>query len=318
MKHQFLFNLFFVGFLAISSGLHAQEALNEEQDLEFQTHFFEALKQKAINNYSKAIESLESCYAIDSLNKAVEFEFSKNYLALKKYFEAEIFIEKALSNDPNNVYLLKHKVAVYKVQRNFDVAIEVQQKIIETHAQYSDELVLLYLQNRNFGKAEKLLIEIEKKALVTSKIKGYKEYLQNRKKVIEKTTVILEVSNQPADISVLKKEYAANKEYKTLQEILTIELNSENFELLYSDSKDGLELYPTQPFLYKMNGLALNKLAKYTEAIAVLSIGIDFVIENNEMEANYYEQLSVAYKGLGKKNEALKYKQKAEKLRQNN
>ena len=58
--------------------------MEEEQDLKFQTYFFEALKQKAINNYGKAIENLEHCNAIKVNNKAVEFELSKNYLLLKK------------------------------------------------------------------------------------------------------------------------------------------------------------------------------------------------------------------------------------------
>lgn len=318
MKRNFLFNLIFVGILAISSNFYAQELEDEEKDLEFQTHFFEALKQKAINNYSKAIESLELCMAIDASNKAVEFEFSKNYLQLKKYFEAEIFIDKALLKDVNNVYLLKHKVAIYKAQRNFEAAIKIQQKIIETHTKYADELVLLYLQNQDFEKAQSLIVEIEDKALATSKIKGYKQYLENRKKAIEKTTVKQQDSAKTDDISILKNEYASTKEFKILQQILKTELSTESFDLLYIDSKDALELFPTQPFLYLMNGLALNKLVKYNEAIAVLSIGIDFVIDNNALEASYYEQLSIAYEGLKKTNEALKYKQKAEKLRQQN
>ncbi|MDO9037074.1 MAG: tetratricopeptide repeat protein, partial [Lutibacter sp.] len=68
-------------------------------------------------------------------------------------------------------------------------------------------------------------------------------------------------------------------------------------------------------FLYKMNGLALNKLGKYNEAIAVLSIGIDFVIDNSAMEADFYEQLSISYEKLGNKSEAIKYKQRSAALR---
>lgn len=330
MKHPIFFILFLAGILVISNKTQAQEKrlpensmdkkelLEEEKNLEFQTYFFEALKQKAINNYSKAIENLENCYAIATTSKAVEFEFSKNYLLLKKYFEAEIFIDKALLKDENNVHLLSHKVAIYKAQRNFDAAIKIQQKIIEINDKFSDELVMLYLQNRNFEKAEALIVEIDEKALATSKIKGYKRYLENRKKAIEKKASNQIAETKTTNISTLKKEYATNKEFHILQQILNTELNNQNFELLYNDSKEALELFPTQPFLYKMNGLALNKLTKYNEAIAVLNIGIDFVIDNNEMEANYYEQLAVAYAGLNNKSEAEKYKLKAEKLRQHN
>ena len=112
MKSNYLYIFFFAGILLFSKVSYAQELTlqeiisgkkdvsNEEKNLEFQTHFFEALKQKAISNYSKAIESLEQCYLIDSTSLAVEFELSKNYLALKNYFEAEIFI-----NNPFRFFL---------------------------------------------------------------------------------------------------------------------------------------------------------------------------------------------------------------------
>ena len=67
-----------------------------------------------------------------------------------------------------------------------------------------------------------------------------------------------------------------------------------------------------------MNGLALNKLGKYNEAKEVLTLGIDFVIDNPIMEADFYEQISISYKGLNNNNEALKYKQKAKEIRSKN
>ena len=120
MKNKKLHTYLLVGIILISTFSYAQKINSvEENNLKFQTHFFEALKQKAIKNYSKAIESLEKCYEIDSLNLAVEFELSKNKLLLKNYFEAELFINKALIKEPNNSYLLRHKVAIFSAQRNF-------------------------------------------------------------------------------------------------------------------------------------------------------------------------------------------------------
>lgn len=327
MKRHFLYSLILVGILLSSTICYAQEISlqeiitgkkdlsKEEKDLQFQTHFFEALKQKAINNYSKAIESLEQCYQIDTSSAAVEFEFSKNYLLLKNYFEAEIFIDKALENEPNNVYLLSHKVLIYKNQRNFSEAIKIQKKLIAINPKYTEDLVLLYLQNREFENAKNLIVEVEKNALASTRIIGYKRYLASRLSPTDSLTIEKNAPTKISNLDDLKKQYATKKDYKTLQNILNYELENELFDLLFTDSKNGLELFPSQPFLYHLNGLALNKLGKYNEAIAVLTIGIDFVIENNTLEADFYEQLSMSYEGLNKKTEALKYKQKAEKLR---
>lgn len=301
----------------ISIFSYAQEPtvnIKEEKNLEFQTYFFEALKQTAIKNYGKAIEQLEKCNQLDSSSVAVNFEFSKNYLLLKKYFEASIFIENALEKEPQNIYLLSHKVAVYKAQQMFDLAIEVQKKIVKMKPIYNDELVLLYIQNQNFEEAKNLITEIEENGLKTTKINGYKDYLL---KLAEISKVEIQPENdlKNNDIETLKISFAKSQDYTVLNEILVKELNSEMFDFLYVDSKDGLDLFPAQPFLYKMNAIALNKLEKYNEAIIVLTIGIDFVVDDNEMEADFYEQFSIAYEKLGNKSEALKYKQKELELR---
>ena len=68
----------------------------------FETSFYESLKQKGIENYDKAIESLEKCQTLQSDNAVVYFELGKNYLALKKYKEAYDNFEKATKIDPKN------------------------------------------------------------------------------------------------------------------------------------------------------------------------------------------------------------------------
>ena len=315
MNFQNLHIKLLIGLVLISSFSRGQTInIVEENDLKFQTHFFEALKQKAINNYSKAIESLEKCYEIDSASLAVQFEISKNKLLIKNYFEAQLFIDKAIEKNPSNVDLLLHKIAIFKAQRNYKEAIEIQKRVNEIQPVQSDKLVLLYIQNRDFKKAQKLISEIENKALSTQRIKVYKKYFENRRKL---STVVKKENDvvKNMDIESLKKSYLQKKGYKTLKEILKIELKKELFKMLFVDSKNGLELFPAQPYLYKMNGLALNKLGKYNEAINVLTVGIDFVIDDIVLEADFYNQLSKSYEGLNKKNEALKYKQKAEKLR---
>ncbi|MFA5300817.1 MAG: hypothetical protein WC389_21715 [Lutibacter sp.] len=308
-----------VGLIFISSFLYAQKInIDEEDSLKFQTNFFEALKQHAIKNYSKAIESLELCNEIDASNVAVLFEFSKNHLELNNDFEAELFIEKALSLDSENKYLLRHKVAVLKAQRNFDQAIEVQKKIVQIQPKDSEELVFLYIQNQNFSQAEELISKMEENALATLKLKAFKNYLENRKSLHINAEKQANNANENMDIESLKKSYCENKEFKTVQKILDKEVVESLFEMVYADSKEALELFPEQPYLYKMNGLALNKLEKYNEAIAVLSIGIDFVIDNSAMEADFYEQLSISYEKLNNKSDALKYKQRAATLRLKN
>lgn len=319
MEIKFYKKILTIAILLVSGFLNAQiKDIAEENSLKFQEHFFEALKDYAINNFQKAIENLEICYQIKPNNLAVEFEFSKNYLELKNYFESEIFIDKALQKEPQNVYLLAQKVAIFKAQLNFESAIQTQQQLMHLNLKYSDDLVLLYIQNQQFDKAENIITIIEENGLFSSSTKAYKEYLEQRKIKSNNFSTQENKQNNITDLENLRIQFNANKSFQLLNEILTIELANGNYELVYYDSKTGIELFPAQPFLYYINALALNKLQKYNEALTVLNIGIDFVIENAELEANFYEQFYIAFSGLNNENEALKYQQKAAKIRQNN
>lgn len=287
----------------------------EENNLKFQRHFFEALKQKAIKNYSVAIENLEQCYQIDSLNTAVYFELSKNYLLLDKYFESLLFIDKALQNDSLNIHLLQHKSHIYKKQQNFEAAIEVQKQLVTLKPVLADELVLLYLQNGAFAEAKKQIALIEKNALTTRRIKGFKSFINTRLQTTKKPDSSISNPSNNTSIDALKQQFKKTSDFNLLKQLLVKEASQNLFDLLYTDSKEALELFPAQPFIYKMQALALNKLGKYSDAIDVLTIGIDFVIDNIKMEVDFYEQYVISYQGLNNKEQAEKFKLKAAKLR---
>ena len=85
---------------------------------------------------------------------------------------------------------------------------------------------------------------------------------------------------------------------------------------LEKNGKEATEVFPAQPLSYLHYAKALNKLKKYTDAIKILQSGIDYVIDNYTIEADFYDQLSLGYKGLGKNVEASKYYNKAIETRQ--
>ena len=61
-------------------------------------------------------------------------------------------------------------------------------------------------------------------------------------------------------------------------------------------SKETIELFPAQPILYLINGVANNKLKQPKKAIESLETGLDYVIDDAKMEADFYTQLSLAHK----------------------
>ena len=301
-------SLFSFLFFLISLKSYTQDSLpvaidfTEEKELKFQQFFFTALSQKSIGNYQKSIENLESCNQILPNNKSVFFEFSKNYLYLNNTLLAKEYINRAIIQDSKNIWMQKHLVKVFEKENNFFEAIKIQQKIIVLNPKENKNLILLYLKNKDYKKALSFIKTLEEDNLLSSDLKKIKERL-------EKTNY-----SETQKVNVSKDIYIRfekEKTYTLLKQILLA--NKEEPRLLLKYSKEGVALFPAQPFVYLINGSTLNVNREFKKALEILQNGIDFVIED-AMEALFYKEMALAYKGLNNKVEERRYMEKFRKL----
>ena len=301
-------SLFSLLFFLISLKSYTQDSLSvaidftEEKELKFQQFFFTALSQKSIGNYQKAIENLESCNQILPNNKSVFFEFSKNYLYLNNTLLAKEYINRAIIQDSKNIWMQKHLVKVFEKENNFFEAIKIQQKIIVLNPKENKNLVLLYLKNRDFKKALSFMKTLEKDNLLSSDLKKTKERLEK--------TNYSEIQKVKVSRDIYKR-FETEKTYTLLKQILLA--TKDNSVLLLKYSKEGIALFPAQPFVYLINGSTLNVNREFKKALEILQNGIDFVIED-AMEVLFYKEIALAYKGLNNKVEERRYMEKFRKL----
>ena len=138
--------LFFFGTLFYPKVLIAQEIQGPTDDLgdvsdAFQENFFEALKQKGIENYELALEALkkaEEAAKEDPDAKAVVFfEMAKNLSKLKRYEEAEANFNKVLQARGDQLDVLEALYDLYYQQKNYEAAIPLVIKLtgilVESH-----------------------------------------------------------------------------------------------------------------------------------------------------------------------------------------
>lgn len=79
-------------------------------------------------------------------------------------------------------------------------------------------------------------------------------------------------------------------------------------------AEKGLERFPLQPEFYLYAGLAYNQLKNYKKSKDYLEMGLDYIVDNPAMEANFYLQLSETYGGLGDAKKKETYLLMAQKL----
>ena len=292
-----------------------EELLVEQESINFQTFFFEALQQKAIENYDKAVYALEACNNIDKRNTAVLYELSKNYVFLLKYSEAEYYILKGLEIEPNNIFMLEHLKEIKAKQNDFAGAILIQKRIIKQKPELESELVLLMIKSGKIDEAIKLLKKLDDNNNLPTHLIPLKTALLQEvpSEVTSESTIIPDTPKSKLDN--LKKDYYLKNDYKSLKLVLERELKIKDYLQLLQDSQEGLDLYPAQPFIYLMNGVALNSLRKYKDAVLILGTGLDFVVDNPNLEGDFMEQLSLSYKGMGENKKATEYYNKAVDLR---
>jgi len=293
-----------------------EDMLVEQQHINFQTFFFEALQQKAIGNYDKAVYALEACNNIEKNNIAVLFELSKNYDLLIKYTEAEYYVLKGLENDPMNLYMLRHLKEIKTKQNDYLGAIKVQQKIISLEPEEEADLVILYIKSGEIESATKLLKKLDDLNKLPEGLQALKEsLLQESDGPTEEIYEPIIVDNPKRKVDLLKEEYSLNKDYNTLKMLLEQQWKTKQYLELLKHSEDGISLFPAQPFLYLMNGRALNSLRKNNEALAVLEEGLDYIIEDDQLNSAFYQELSLSYKALGNNKMATEYYNKAMELK---
>jgi len=205
--------------------------------------------------------------------------------------------------DPDNLWLLEHLVAIHKKDKNYSDAIIIQKKIAEKHPKKKEEVVYLHLKNKDNKAAKKVLSELAETKMLNSRLRRIRKNLTQTKK----TKTVTKVTTVKGS---LEEKYVKEKSFATLKKLLVKFDIENNIPKLESYSNEGMNLFPAQPFVYLMHGKALNKEKKYKKALDSLQNGIDFVIDDVEMEKMFYNQLIVSYKGIGDTKNAKKYQLK--------
>jgi tetratricopeptide (TPR) repeat protein len=282
--------------------------ITEENTIKFQEYFFKSLSEKSIKNYQIAIQNLEECNAIFPNNKTVLFELSKNYFLLNRTTEALQYINNALRLDPSNFWMLKHLVTILKKDKNYKEAIKTQLTIVKQNPKQRTELVRLYYFNRQYTDALSLINTLEQENGLSINLKQLKNSLELRKNFIVKKEVT-------EDLSSLIANYEKNQAtFENLKKLLDFAIKSD-VQTFHKYSKLGIDLFPAQPFSYLSKGKALQLQGKYQEAVDILEIGIDFIVENSSLEVQFYTILVKSYGSLNNTRKALEYKKKLKNVK---
>lgn len=110
-------------------------------------------------------------------------------------------------------------------------------------------------------------------------------------------------SNKQWEKAILYYEKAlkntSGEDIETNLLLLQSYIELKQFEKVAKKATSLVEIYPTQPQFYYFSGLANNQLKQFSNAKIMLEMGLDYVVDDIQLERNFNLQLGEAYNGLG-------------------
>src|SRR5690606_16124385 len=135
------------------------EVFLEDYSDEFQEVFFEALKQKGIEKYDRAINLFLECKRLEADNAVVDHELAKAYLASKQLPLAQEYAAAALRSLPENYWVLNSLVIIMERQ---GMGLDFDKNYIPAkNVKLRENLALIYYRQENYESGLKILNGME-------------------------------------------------------------------------------------------------------------------------------------------------------------
>lgn len=278
-------------------GTYAQEEQEsaevylEEYTDEFQENFFEALKQKGIQNYDRAVDLFLKCKQLEPNNSVVDYELAKAYMFDKKYVQAQDYAIEALLSEPEDYWYLDNLLTILDKQGS---PIEsIKQRIPYYNKKLQQNMAVSLFKMKKYGEASKVLDDLENSQLKSDLEGKIKDSLQKDK--------------EPDTAPIVKKEEDLDDPVAQLKAQMEQLITASEYETLLSDSQEALDSYPLQPYFYYAYGTSLNNTGNPNKGIEVLESGLDYLLDDEGLKNKIYKQLSEGYSKIGNTQKANEY-----------
>ena len=149
-------------------GLTANKAttLSQKDEIQLKNLFFEASREKALNNYAAAQKYYEQCIAIDPNHSASIFELASIYQTQSRFADAVMFMERAVALEPANKWYLQSLAIMYEQTKQYEKGSKTYASLIEVNPKelaYYEGEARMYLYQNDLKKALKVYDKIEAK-----------------------------------------------------------------------------------------------------------------------------------------------------------
>lgn len=277
---------------------------------------------EAIKVYDKLEERI-------GITKEVSMQKARLYQRINKNDKAVAELQKLINSNPADAQSYGMLAEVYQSMGEKQKALDTYNKILQIDP--NNPFIHLSLADyyRNNGEKEKS-VEALKKAFknkeldIETKISILSSYYalielhpELKEQAMDMCRLLVEAHPSESkahavygDFLILDKNYAdalveykkakemGSREFVVYSQILFLSSQLQDWTQVVKEGEEAINLFPDQPLVYFFTGVGRIQLKKYTDAVSVLNSGVKMVVDNKNLEAQFYASLGDAYQEL--------------------
>ena len=278
------------------------------------------------NDYKNAIKTYDILEQKLGLNEDISIQKEKIYIMMGKPDKALEEILKLSQAYPDEPRYLEMLAELYMTAGNDDKALETYNEILKIDPENPYINISLSDFYRKKGDRAKSLeylkagfanpdLDIDSKVSILLAYYSVNEiYNTYKDEAFELASILIKAHpDDPkahsiyADFLVQDKRYAEARDeflkvisldstkYLVWEQLLYVESELGNNQAIGNESKRALELFPDQPMLYLFAGSSSFQLKDFESAAKYFKSGVNFVVDNDKMLAQFYSYLGDTY-----------------------
>ena len=299
-----------------AADLYDQLVQEEPENLEYL--YMKAALLSNANKYDEAIKAYDALEKKTGINEQISVAKQQIYVSEGKVDEAFKEIDKLIENNPDEPKYYGLLADLYQSQGDSVKALENYNKILKMdpgNGYVHFSLANFYLDQGNVDKSFDETIKgfSSEDVDIQTKLQLYMMLTANPEKskiteVKEEKLIQLLLEENPEEYLVhtiyadflLKQNKLADartqllnaieiqgSDYMIWERVLFIDNDLQEWDSLYNHSKNAIELFPNQPQVYFLHAVACVQLEKFDETITVSDEGLEYVVDNQQLQGQF-------------------------------
>lgn len=332
-----------------TSAIGVYEKIVELNPENLDYHYQLAALYLMIPKFPEAIRIYDKIEESAGISEEITIQKEKIYLQMKDLPKAEGELKKLIQAFPDETRYYSILAEFYMANNNFEKAIEIYRYISEKDPENPYIHMSMADYFRKIGKKEKAFeelklgfanprLDVDTKVNILLSFYTVNELFGEFKEQAFILTKIL-IDTHPNDAkcysmygdllaqdkkfeearnSFIKSVSLDSSKYILWEEVMRLDLQLSEFQHLVSFGQKAIELFPEQPIPYLFAGLAQLQLKSYEEALRLLNTGVKLVVNNDELQAQFYMYLGDTYHSLKNSDESDKAYEMSLKIKGDN